>query len=121
MRTTSLALLILLGCSGCIDVLRVPLYSDLRIEDLSAEQRAARERNYRSHLETRSRVENPVLRAVLFPVNFVADYIGNFAVSLPPGNLWPIQYIALPFASAYYAGRDAWHGYPFWEPTARWN
>jgi len=22
---------------------------------------------------------------------------------------------------AYYAGRDAWHGYPFWEPTARWN
>ena len=121
MRTTSLALLILLSCSSCIDVLRVPLYGDRRIEDLSAKQRAERERKSRAYMETRSRIEHAGVRAVLFPVNFVADYIGNFVVNLPPGNLWPLQYMVLPFASGYYAARDATHGYPFWEPTARWN
>ena len=117
----TLGFVILLVCSSCTSVLRTPLYSDLRVENLSTEERADRTRNYKHPEATRVQIENPVLRVLMFPVSLVPNYIGNMVTNLPPGNLWLIQYLVLPFSSGYYAARDSWHGYPFWEPTARWN
>jgi hypothetical protein len=68
--------------------------------------------------DVRMKLESPVTRAALFPVNAAPDILSNFAVGLYPGNLWPIQYALLPFSSLYWGITDAAHGYPFWSPTA---
>ena len=54
----------------------------------------------------------------MFPVNLGPNLISNYICNLRPGNLWPIQYFLWPISGLYWGGRDAWHGYPFWEPTA---
>jgi hypothetical protein len=103
---TILPLLLFLLCTGCSSVLFRPLWGDLP-DDGSG--------------PTRIQVESRSLRVLLFPVNLVPDVLGALVVHLPPGQVWPLQYAMLPFTVLYSGIRDAWHGYPFWEPTAlRW-
>jgi hypothetical protein len=68
--------------------------------------------------DVRMKIENPIARAALFPVNVGPDILSNFGVGLYPGNLWPIQYTLLPFSSLYWGITDAAQGFPFWSPTA---
>ncbi len=70
---------------------------------------------------TRSQIESNGLRKGMCLVNLVPDLVSNYVVSLKPGNLWPIQYLLWPISGAAWGARDAWHGYPFWEPTAVWD
>ena len=63
----------------------------------------------------------PTLRAVSFPAQFLPCVASNLVVGLVPGDLWPIQYLLLPFGALSWGAQDAGHGYPFWEPTATWE
>jgi len=102
---SALALLV-----GCAQVKVHPLYRNHPLTDADPEGTL-----------TRSRIENGAARKGMFAVNVVPDLVSNYVVSLKPGNLWPIQYLLWPISGAYWGVRDAWNGYPFWEPTAAWD
>src|SRR5262249_39798386 len=69
---------------------------------------------------TRQRIESPLLRAVMFPINLPLSMICNMLV----GFVRPCSrscclgamYDA-PTGLLIVGPLDAWHGYPFWEPT----
>ena len=96
--------------SACAHVRVHPTYGDHALSEEDPDDTLAR-----------SRIEDPGLRAGLFVVNWVPNLVSNYVAGLWPGDLWPIQYLLLPVSGAYWGTRDAWHGYPFWEPTAVWD
>jgi hypothetical protein len=98
------------GACALVEVKVYPLYGDQLLTDDDPEETL-----------TRSRIESPGLRTGMFLVNWVPNLVSNGVVALFPGNIWPIQYLMWPFSVAYWGTHDAWHGYPFWEPTAVWD
>ena len=68
--------------------------------------------------ESRTKVEKPAARLVLAPVNLVPNIASNFIVGLYPGNIWPIQYLLLPFSAVVWGIQDTYLGYLFWSPSA---
>jgi hypothetical protein len=66
---------------------------------------------------------------VFFPVNLVADAAVNTALMLtypitvapfrdePTSNLVGLIVLVSPVAGPVFGARDAWHGYPFWDPV----
>ena len=125
----------LLSTAGCVQVRWYPLYGDVALnpEDVAAvtqldtgevptirlERHGMRDYPMDGD-ETRSRIESPWLRAVLFPVNLLANMVSNGVAGL----VRPFTRsccVALPedfLQGVFYFGPcDAWHGYPFWEPT----
>ncbi len=68
--------------------------------------------------DVRTRIEDPVLRAVAFPVNLPASMASNFVTALYPGNLWPLQYALLPISATIWGVQDAAQGTVFWSPSA---
>ena len=101
---------ILTFAGGCAQVRVKPLYRDHPAMDYDS-----------GDVLTRSQIESNGLRKGMFLVNLVPNVVSNYVVALKPGNLWPIQYLLWPISGAYWGTRDAWHGYPFWEPTAVWD
>ena len=68
--------------------------------------------------ELRPKVQNPVARVVLAPINIAPNIISNFIVGLYPGKIWPIQYLLLPVSAIVWGIQDTFLGYPFWSPSA---
>jgi hypothetical protein len=120
-------------CTGCVQVSWYPIYEDVvpaRGEGAAVSENGATATvQYERHLmrdyptsgdETRSQIASPWLRVALFPVNLVANMLSNAAAGL----VRPFSRsccVALPgdFLEGlfHFGPRDAWHGYPFWEPT----
>jgi hypothetical protein len=71
--------------------------------------------------DLRPRVEAKAVRLVLFPINVAPNTISNFIIGLRPGNLWPIQYLLLPISAPIWGIQDAFLGYPFWSPSAKYE
>lgn len=132
-RATALGLL--LCAVGCVQVRWYPIYEDVapdRAASSSADgAEAAKVPTHESPMpmmriyptdgeETRTRIESPWLRAALFPFNLVASMLSNGVA----GCIRPFDRgccMALPndvLGGLFIFGPcDAWHGYPFWEPT----
>jgi hypothetical protein len=109
LRIVSLVIVIPIA-GACAHVKVRPLYRDHPVTQADPEDTL-----------TRTQIESPGLRKGMFLINWVPDLLSNYIVALKPGNLWPIQYLLWPISGAYWGTRDAWHGYPFWEPTAVWD
>ena len=120
---------------GCIQVKWYPLYEDesaaeipTSVEDLM--ERAKRPpRGVTRHfmrqyppdgVETRSRIESPWLRVLMFPVNLIPNMTSNAIAGLvrpfKGGCLCSLLGDLLDGLLCF-GPRDSWHGYPFWEPT----
>lgn len=68
--------------------------------------------------DLRPKVENPVARVALAPVNIVPNVVSNFIAGLYPTTIWPAQYVLLPFSAIGWGIQDTFLGYPFWSPSA---
>jgi len=106
----AVAMLVLSIAGACVQVKVRPLYRDHALTDADPEDTL-----------TRRQIESPGLRKGMFLINWIPNLVSNYVVALKPGNLWPIQYLLWPISGAYWGTRDAWHGYPFWEPSAPWD
>lgn len=126
---SSLVLGLALLCGGCESVAWLPLYADRTPggpwpplssdESESFSERHARER-YSDR--TRSRIASPALRVLLFPVNLVPDMLSNaivgYVIPIHESRYCCAYFVPFDFFIEGIAGiGDAWHGYPFWEPS----
>lgn len=103
--------------TGCETVKSRPRYGNVPI---SAEE-VEKPKEIKDTQKYRQRIKNKTLRVVMFPVNLGPNIVSNTVCTLKPGNLWPLQYATWPFiglpTGIIFGVGDAWHGYPFWEPT----
>ena len=136
MRPQVLLLALTCGTGACSSVKWYPMYADLPVDKPSTDQASRSGMTgdvvhafvvqgttvYPANsAATRQRLESPWLRALLFPVNLVADMAGNVVAALiePFGGGCCMAVPSEVLEGVFFFGPlDAWHGYPFWEPTA---
>jgi hypothetical protein len=135
MTAGGLAIAWLASTAGCTQVSWYPIYGDCppkpaaevagtrdgvdQVSTLSTERHFMRDYPMDGD-ETRTRISSPWLRVVLFPLNLVANMVSNAATGLvrPFKRSCCLEVPADVVEGLFYFGPlDAWHGYPFWEPT----